>query len=133
MEAPRIVGYTVRNSLSVRIRDISRVGVVLDKSVTLGVNEGGSIMFTNDDPSEAMTQARVEAMQEAIAKANTLAGAAGVKVGRVLEISEQSYSPRPIPMARAEMAMARSADAVPVATGENTYKVTVNVSFAIDQ
>jgi uncharacterized protein YggE len=72
-------------------------------------------------------------MQEAIAKANTLAGAAGVKVGRVLEISEQSYSPRPIPMARAEMAMARSADAVPVATGENTYKVTVNVSFAIDQ
>jgi uncharacterized protein YggE len=133
MEAPRIVGYTVRNSLSVRIRDISRVGVVLDKSVTLGVNEGGSIMFSNDDPSEAMTRARVEAMQEATAKAKTLAGAAGVKVGRVLEISEQSYSPRPMNMARAEMAMARSADAVPVATGESTYKVTVNVSFAIDQ
>ncbi|RLA46597.1 MAG: hypothetical protein DRR04_12495 [Gammaproteobacteria bacterium] len=133
MEAPKIVGYTVRNSLSVRVRDISKVGAILDKSVTLGVNEGGSILFTNDDPSAAMTQARVKAMQEAIAKAKTLAQAAGVKTGRVLEISEQSFNPRPMPMMRAEMSMARSADAVPVAAGENTYKVTVNVSFAIDQ
>ncbi len=133
MEAPRIVGYTVRNSLSVRVRDIGKVGAILDKSVTLGVNEGGSILFTNDDPSAAMTQARVKAMQEATAKAKTLAQAAGVKIGRVLEISEQSFNPRPMPMGRAEMSMARSADAVPVSVGENTYKVTVNVSFAIDQ
>ena len=133
METPRIVGYTVRNTLTVRLRDISRVGAVLDQSVTLGVNEGGSIAFTNDDPSAAVEQARIKAMQQAIAKAKTLAGAAGVKAGRVLEISEQSFNPRPMPMAQAEMAMMRSADAVPVAAGENTYKVTVNVSFAIDQ
>ncbi|MEH6635183.1 MAG: SIMPL domain-containing protein, partial [Halioglobus sp.] len=132
-QPPRIVGYTVRNSLSVRVRDISKVGVILDKSVTLGVNEGGSITFTNDDPSQAIEQARTRAVQEAMAKAKTLAQAAGVKVGRVLEISEQSFNPGPRPMMQAEMSMARSADAVPVATGENTYKVTVNVSFAIDQ
>ena len=72
-------------------------------------------------------------MKNAIAKANTLAHAAGVKTGQILEISEQSFNPQPMPMARAEMSMARSADAVPVAVGENTYKVSVNVSFAIDQ
>lgn len=132
-EPPTIVGYTVRNSLTVRVRDISSVGVILDKSVSLGVNEGGNIMFTNDDPSEAITQARISAMKNAMAKAKTLAEAAGVKTGKLLEISEQSYSPRQMPMARAEMSLARSADAVPVATGENTYKVTVNVSYAIDQ
>ena len=132
-EPPRIVGYTVRNSLTVRVRDITAVGLILDKSVSLGVNEGGSIMFTNDDPAEAITRARVKAVQHAIDKAKTLASAAGVKTGQILEISEQAYSPRPMPMARAEVAMGRSADAVPVATGENTYKVTVNVSFAIDQ
>ena len=132
-EPPPIVGYTVRNSLTVRVRDISSVGVILDKSVSLGVNEGGNIMFTNDDPSEAITQARISAMRNAMAKAKTLAEAAGVKTGKLLEISEQSYSPRPMPMARAEMSLARSADAVPVAAGENTYKVTVNVSYAIDQ
>jgi uncharacterized protein YggE len=50
-----------------------------------------------------------------------------------MEISEQSFSPRPMPMARAEMSMARMSDAVPVASGENTYKVNVNVSYAIEQ
>jgi hypothetical protein len=132
-EPPQILGYTVRNSLTVRVRDISAVGVILDKSVSLGVNEGGNITFTNDDPSGAITKARVKAVQHAIDKARTLADAAGVKTGQILEISEQSYSPRPMPMARAEMAMGRSSDAVPVAVGENTYKVTVNISFAIDQ
>jgi uncharacterized protein YggE len=132
-EPPQIVGYTVRNSLTVRVRDISSVGSILDKSVSLGVNEGGNIMFTNEDPSEAITQARVKAMQNAIDKAETLANAAGVKTGQLLEISEQSFSPRPQSMARSSMVMGKSAESVPVAAGENTYKVTVNVSFAIDQ
>jgi len=63
-----------------------------------------------------------------------LAAAAGVALGDVMEISEQSYHPGPMPVARAEMMMARAAnDAVPVATGENSYRVTVQMSFAIDQ
>jgi len=129
----RIVGYTVRNSLTVRVRDIKRVGAILDRSVTLGINEGGNIMFTNDNPSAAISQARTQAMKEAVTKANTLAKAAGVEVGKILEISEQSFPSRPVPMMRAEMAMAKSADAVPLAAGENTYKVNVSVSFAIKQ
>ena len=132
-EPPKIVGYTVRNSLTVRVRDIGTVGLILDKSVSLGVNEGGNIMFTNDDPAEAITRARVKAVHHAIDKAKTLAGAAGVKTGQILEISEQSYAPRPMSMARAEVAMGHSADTVPIATGENTYKVNVNMSIAIDQ
>lgn len=132
-EPPRIVGYTVRNSLAVRVRDISAVGVILDKSVTLGVNEGGNIMFTNEDPSAAITQARIEAVKDAVDKAKTLADAAGVKTGKLLEISEQSYRPRPMSISRTEMSMSQSADAVPVAAGENTYKVTVSISFAIEQ
>lgn len=132
-EAPELVGYIVRNSLSVRVRDISKVGEVLDTSVTLGVNEGGSIVFTNDDPSAAITQARVKAMEAALSKARTLADAAGVALGNVLEISEQNYSPRATPMmARGMMAM-DSAESVPIAAGENSYKVTVSVSLAIAQ
>ncbi len=132
-EPPQIIGYTVRNSLTVRVRDITTVGAVLDKSVTLGVNEGGNIRFSNADPSAAIEQARIKAVKQAITKANTLAAAAGVKTGKLLEISEQSFNPRPVSMASAEMSMARTANAVPVATGENTYKVMVNVSFAIEQ
>lgn len=131
-EAPRIVGHTVSNSLTVRVRDISKVGEVLDKSVTLGVNQGGNILFTNDDPAAALEKARTAAVHEALTKAATLAKAAGVKRGRVLQISEQSFQPRPMPMARAEMAMAADA-AVPVVAGENTYQVSVNLTFAIEQ
>jgi uncharacterized protein YggE len=130
-EPPRITGYTVRNSLTVRVRDIDNVGTILDKSVSLGVNEGGNIAFTNADPAAAITEARTRAVQDAMAKAETLAKAAGVKKGRLLGISEQSYNPRPAPMM--EMAMSRAADSVPVAVGENTYSVSVNVTYAIEQ
>ena len=130
-EAPKLVGYIVRNALTVRVRDISRVGDVLDRSVSLGVNEGGDIRFTNDDPSAAITQARTAAMKEALSKASTLAKAAGVMVGKVLEISEQQHSPRPMPMAR--MAMDYKVGSAPIAAGENSYKVTVNVTLAIEQ
>jgi uncharacterized protein YggE len=80
-EPPRIVGYTVRNTVTLRIREISRVGEILDKSVTLGVNEGGNIRFSNNDPSAAIDQARVAAVHNAMAKAKTLAEAAGVRTG----------------------------------------------------
>ncbi len=130
-EPPRIVGYEVSNSLAVRVRDLSKVGEVLDKSVSLGVNQGGNISFTNDDPSAALTEARLKAVAEALAKAATLAEAAHVGVGRILEISEGGGGPRPVVMACA-MAV-ESAGQVPVATGENSYTVTVTVTFAIDQ
>lgn len=130
--APVIVGYTVRNSLSVRVRDITRLGEVIDESVTLGVNQGGSILFTNDDASQALTAARIAAVKDARQKARTLAEAAGVKAGKVLQISEQSYNPQPMPMMRAA-AMADGASAVPIATGENTYSVTVQLIVAIEQ
>ncbi|MBO6639403.1 MAG: SIMPL domain-containing protein [Roseitalea sp.] len=132
--APRIVGYQVSNSLTVRVRDLERLGAILDQSVTLGVNQGGGISFTNDDPSAAITEARTKAMQAAIGKAETLTEAAGIGLGRILTISEQSSEPRPIAMARgAVMEMAADAAPVPVAAGENTYRVSVNVTFELAQ
>lgn len=132
-QQPRIVGYAVSNSLTVRVRDLSKVGAILDQSVTLGVNQGGDLTFTNDDPAAVINDARKKAVANAIAKAKTLAEAAGVSVGNVLEISEQTYQPRPVPMARGKMMAMEASDSVPVATGENTYNVQVNVTFEIKQ
>ena len=132
---PKIVGYRVTNNIAVRIRDLDKVGDILDLVVTLGVNTGGNIQFTNDNPKEALKQARKAAMADAIDKAETLADAAGVDLGRILDISEHSRTPRPMPMARSKfMAEAMVSDAsVPVEGGENTYRVTVNVNWEIDQ
>lgn len=131
-EPPRIVGYQVHNALTVRVRDLAGLGAIIDRSVSLGVNQGGNVTFTNDDRSAAITEAREQAMADAISRATTLTEAAGIGLGKILSISEQSFRPQPIPVARAEMAM-RAADAVPVASGENTYRVQVNVTFALDQ
>ena len=57
-ETPTIVGYSVSNSLTVRIRDLQLLGAILDRAVTLGVNQGGQIVFANSDPSAALTVAR---------------------------------------------------------------------------
>lgn len=128
---PVLNGYTVTNGLTVRVRDLAKLGAIIDQSVTSGVNQGGDIRFTNDDPSKAYEKARIEAVKDAAAKAKTLAEAAGVKLGRVIEISESVPDSDPRPMMRMQMAKEAS-DAVPVEAGENTYSINVSVTFAID-
>jgi uncharacterized protein len=129
-EAPKITGYAVSNSLSVRVRDLKKVGEILDQSVSLGVNQGGNLLFTNDKPDAILEEARKKAVASAISKAKTLSTAAGVELGKIVEISEQSRNPRPMPMAQSKM-MQMAADSVPVAAGENTYNVTVDVTFEL--
>lgn len=130
---PKIVGYTVRNSLSVRVRELDKLGDILDRAVTLGVNQGGGVRFGNSDPSAALATARAAAVQDALARAETLAKAAGVALGDLLEIAEQSHMPMPRPLhASRAMAMADT-EAVPIEAGENSYRVTVQVRIAIRQ
>jgi uncharacterized protein YggE len=129
---PVLTGYMVSNTLTVRIRDLAKVGAVIDQAVTLGVNQGGDIRFTNVDAAKTVTEARTAAVKDAIAKAQTLADAAGVKLGRILEITESGNTEDPRPMMSARMAK-QAEDAVPVEAGENSYSVNVNVTFAIDQ
>ena len=131
---PMLVGYVVRNSLQVKVRDLGNLGTLLDRSVSLGVNEGGNVQFTNDDPTAALAEARARAVKDALTRARTMADAAGVELGELLQLSEQSHAPVPqnFHMERA-MAADAVAGAVPVMAGENSYRVTVQASYAIDQ
>lgn len=128
---PVLVGFQVANMLSLRIRDLAKLGAILDQTVTLGVNQTGGIRFTNDKPESAVSEARKRAVDDAIAKAKELTQAAGIGLGRVLEMSETSYRPQPVPMMRSAMAKDFAAEAVPVAAGETSYSVNVTVTFAL--
>jgi uncharacterized protein YggE len=119
----------VTNTLSVRIRDIDKTGEILDKAVSLGVNQGGGISFSNEDPKAAVTEARKKAVADAMAKAKTLAEAAGVSIGRVLEITDQNIVPAPMPINA--KAFDAAGAAVPVQAGENAYAVQVTVTFEL--
>nr|WP_246704477.1 SIMPL domain-containing protein [Rhizobium sp. P32RR-XVIII] len=130
---PELIGYQVSNGLTVRVRDLGELGGLIDQAVTLGVNQGGDIQFTNDKPEAAMEAARKDAVAAAMKKAKTLTEAAGVKLGRVIEISESGVRPMPQPAYRATMAKEAADASVPIQGGENTYHVTVNLTFALEQ
>jgi uncharacterized protein len=132
-QQPRITGYEASNTLTVRLRDLEKLGALLDEAVTLGVNQGGNIIFTNDDPSTTLNEARRDAVGDARERAEILAEAAGVELGRILSIDEQTMMPQPIPMARMEARSFDAAAAVPVATGENAYRITVTMRFEIEE
>lgn len=127
--------YRVSNSLTVRVRDLSKLGTILDESVKLGVNSSSNLTLTNADPKPYTTQARKNAVIEARERAETLADAAGVKLGRVLIINEGNAQFAPIQ--QRGMMMADSAAGarapVPIASGELEYNVNVMVTFEIAQ
>ncbi|WP_102958011.1 SIMPL domain-containing protein [Mangrovicella endophytica] len=129
---PEIVGYEVRNTLALRVRKIGDIGAVLDKAVTLGVNQGGDISFDIDDPAALRSKARTAAVTDAKETARILAEAAGVKLGKIIEINDEADMPMPVPMAARSMKMeAQMADAVPVEAGESTINARVRVVFEI--
>lgn len=127
----KLAAYQVTNTINVRIRDLAKTGEVIDKSVTLGVNQGGSVTFTNDDPAAAREEARKNAVANAVAKAKTLSQAAGVSLGKILEISETSSAQPPIPMMEAKSFARDSGGSVPIQAGENTYRIQVNMTYEL--
>jgi len=132
-QQPKIVGYQVTNTLSVRVRDLAKVGEVIDKAVTLGVNQGGNIVFDNHDPKQVVAEARKRAVADAAYKARTLAEAAGVGLGKVIEIAESSPVNPPVPMPKVMRMEAASDAAVPIEAGENTYRIQVRITYEIGQ
>ncbi len=132
---PKIVGYVVSNNLDIRIRDLDKTGGILDLVVTLGVNSGGNIRFTNQNTTQILEKARVSAVRNAMSKAKTLVKTAGAKLGNLITISENFRQPHPVPMAQARSFAVKeaAADSVPIAGGENSYQVTVNISWEILQ
>jgi uncharacterized protein YggE len=126
-EAPQLVGYEVRNQVTVTIRDVNRVGELLDALVRLGANQLYEVQFGLGDPERLLDQARIAAVKDAKHKAELLSKAAGAMLGQVLGIEEVSNNkPQPVYMARAS-----AAESVPIAPGQETLTVTVSVRFML--
>ena len=114
-----------------RVRDLDKTGEIIDKAVSLGVNQGGGIAFANEDPSKALTEARKRAVEDAIEKARTLSEAAGVGLGRC----HRNFGPELCRAAHADRRRrpfaSPAAAAVPIEAGENAYRVQVTMTFEL--
>jgi uncharacterized protein YggE len=123
---PKLAGYSVSNQLNIEIRQISKVGEILDSLTTAGATDIGSIAFLVSNPSKLLDQAREAAIADAQRKAAVYAHASGLQLGQIDWITEDSGFAQPVPM-RAQGA----SSAVPITTGEDTLRVRITVGFAI--
>lgn len=130
--APARVGvYRVTNMVQVTIRDLAKIGPVLDAAVAAGANAAYGISFGIDDPKPLQAEARAKAMEQARAQAEQLAKIAGHSLGDVVSITEE-FTGGPIrPMMMAKVAMAESYGGTPVSAGEVTISSQVQVVYKI--
>ncbi|MBD3677634.1 MAG: SIMPL domain-containing protein [Rhodobacteraceae bacterium] len=125
---PRIGGFVATNMVTVRVRDLSILGVVLDAAVADGANQFHGLSFGMQEPRPLQDEARRRAVADARAKAELYAGAAGVKLGRILSITEAGGG-APGPVMMREMAVSSP---VPVAPGEVSIAQHVNITWQIE-
>lgn len=129
---PRIVGYQVSNQVTVRVRQLDRLGEVLDQVVTVGANRIHGIGFEVADADRRLDEARAEAVRDARRKAEIYAEAAGLRLLRIVTISEASPDAPPRPLATRAM-MADAEAAVPIEPGEQTLRVRVDITWEIGE
>ena len=129
-QEPRLVGYTVSNSLTVTICQTDTLGKVLDSAVRNGANRVESMSWGFKDPQKLLDTARTTAVLDAKRKATLMANTAGSTLGTLVSISENSYQPR-YNVSYAARASADSAPNVPVEAGTQTLRVTVNVVWQV--
>jgi uncharacterized protein YggE len=130
--APQPV-YRVSNMVSVTIRELERVGDVLDGVIEAGANNIWGVSFSLDDPEAAIADARVDAIADALARAGALAELSGVELGPVMSVSEViggGAAPYAIAMDSVERAAAGGAAISP---GELEIGYQVQVSYFIEQ
>lgn len=129
-----VLGYRVTNMVTAKIRKIEEAGAIIDAVATKGgdLTRIDSISFSVDDPSAYYEEARQEAIADARARAEQLAGLAEVKLGKPTYISESTQLPPPIyPVPMYERAMGIPAVETLISPGEMEISITVQLVYSI--
>lgn len=126
---PELSGYELANVVEVTVRDLARVGDVIDGSLQAGATSMDSLTFRLADPSSAEREARVLAMKEARARADVLAEAGGLSITGVSSVVEDGAMLPPRPFAKAERMMMAADSSTPVESGSLEVAVRVTVAY----
>jgi uncharacterized protein YggE len=131
-----ITGYTLTQTVQVKVRDLNKVATVLGGLAPLGVNQIGGVNFTFDDPEKFLAVARADAFVKVEAKAKEMATSAGVSLGSIVTVAENNYVPGPSPLymsanSAAGLGGAEAAISVPTIQ-PGTQDVTDDVSITYE-
>jgi hypothetical protein len=119
--------------LQVKIRDLDKVGSIIQAATQAGANQVGDLQFTLDDEDALKAQARSDAIAQAKEKAKNIAAELDVRLIRIVSFNENDTMPYygKYDMV-AEYGIGGSGPALDIETGENRISVTVNISYEID-
>jgi uncharacterized protein YggE len=128
-----IVGYTVNQSVDVKIRDFSKIGDIMNGVVKNGANEVGALSFTLDDPTVAQNEARTDAVTKAKAQAQAVAQASGFKIGRLLSVQESSgYRAYNSPVTMMAAKSDSTAATASIQPGSQEVDITMTLQYEIE-
>lgn len=126
-QAAKIDGYSVTNEVQVLVRDLDKLGEILDRLVTAGANQTAGLNFEVSKAETLLDEARKEAVANARRRAELYAAAAGAEVGEVLMITEGEAMPPPRPV----FARAMKAAPAPIERGTETLEASVTITWAL--
>lgn len=131
LRKPQLLGYEVRNSVYITVRNMEKLGTILDATVSNGANSIDDISFDVENASTLQDEARKQAFADAKRKAELFAGASDMKLGKIRTLSENSSGGviRPRMMMDAMKASAQSS--VPVEQGELNLSTQVDVQWEL--
>lgn len=123
-----IVGYTITQNVNVKVRDFGKIPKILSGLTPLGVNQIGGVSFSVEDPEKFLNEARKQAFARAKAKATTMAEQSGVRLSRIVNVSEFGGFPPPIPYYGRAEALGKGGDIAAPTIEPGTEEITVQVS-----
>ena len=133
-QPPAITGYEARNSVTVTVSDLTKVGSVIDAAAQAGANDVAGISFTLRQDRQARDRALSEATREAVSKAQVIASALGGRVVRIVEVQEEGFQQRPpVPLYQTESFQAKAgAVATPIEVGALDISSRVQVIAEVE-
>lgn len=131
-QAPQLTGYTASNQVTVRFRDIARSGKILDALVAQGANQINGPTLTIDQPEAALDEARSRAIAAGKARADLYARSMGMRVVRVVAVSESGgFAPPPPPPMPMMMQARGERDSTNIDPGEQKLQVNLAMTFEL--
>ena len=128
--APVLTGYTASNQVSIRFRDIRNSGKILDALVAEGANQINGPSLSIDKPETALDEARTKALAVGRARAELYARSLGLRVAKLVSVSESGGYSGPQPMVMSRMAVAEAAS-TKIDPGEQQLQVTLAMTFEL--
>jgi len=129
-QAPLITGYQANNTVTAKVRNVNNVGRVIDAAVAAGGNTIHGVSFSHADPEAQLDAARRDAIAEARRRAELYANALGMRVHRIVAVSEGGGFSPPVPMPMMERMAAQDAS-TPISPGQIETRMNVNVTFEL--